>query len=149
MGKLYENFHILHFQKRIASAKNYSRKYGMDIYFFLNHSTSASCTWKLNRPSKPEDLFFGQPITHTALPFCIAIDILWNRKKVVNFSPVVIQINEKYLENVDELKLEWNFIKSWPYCNVVIHAFNLLIHCSWFDFKRYSFNYCLAVCSFW
>ena len=34
--------------------------------FFSYHSTSDSCTWKLNRPSKPEDIFFGQSITQTA-----------------------------------------------------------------------------------
>ena len=55
--------------------------------YFCYHSSSASCTWKLNRPSKPEDISFEQPITQTALPHCIAIDILWNRKKVDNFSP--------------------------------------------------------------
>ena len=32
--------------------------------------------------------FFWQPITQTALPRCIAIDILWNRWKVDNFLPV-------------------------------------------------------------
>ena len=32
-------------------------KFVRKIYIFL---TSASCTWKSNRPSKPEDPFFGQ-----------------------------------------------------------------------------------------
>ena len=41
---------------------------GINIFY---HSFSASCTWKLNRPSKPEDVFFGQPIRQTALPCCI------------------------------------------------------------------------------
>ena len=45
-------------------------------YIFFYHSSSASCTWKLNRPSKPEDCSFTQPVTQTALPRCIAIDIL-------------------------------------------------------------------------
>ena len=33
MLKLYKNFHILHFQKRIVSAENYSLKYGMYYVF--------------------------------------------------------------------------------------------------------------------
>ena len=35
----------------------------------------------LKRGTPADDLYFGQPITQTALPFCIAIDILWNLKK--------------------------------------------------------------------
>ena len=41
--------------------------------------------WKLDWSSKHIDIFFGQPITQTAMPRCIAIDILWNRLKIDNF----------------------------------------------------------------
>ena len=27
--------------------------FGINIYIYFYHSSSASCTWKLNRPSKP------------------------------------------------------------------------------------------------
>ena len=57
-------------------------------YKSVYRSSSASCTLKLNRPSKPVYFSFGQLITQTPLPRCIAINILWNRKKVDNFSPV-------------------------------------------------------------
>ena len=49
-----------------------------DIYIlFFYHSSSASCTWKLNSPSRPEDLSFTQPITQTALPFCMIFTYGW------------------------------------------------------------------------
>ena len=60
---------------------------GINKLFFY-HGTSASCIWELNRSSKPVDIFLGQPITQTALSRCMAIDILWNRKKEDSFSPV-------------------------------------------------------------
>ena len=49
--------------------------------FFIKALLLYVCIWKLNRPSKPVDIFFGHPLTQTALPCCIAIDILWNKKK--------------------------------------------------------------------
>ena len=55
-------------------------RYTPHIYSFLRYivrkilcinifcrSSSASCTWKLNRPSKPVDVSFGQPITQTVV----------------------------------------------------------------------------------
>ena len=47
--------------------------------YCIYHSSSASCTWNLNRPSKPEDWSFTQVVTQIALPRCIAID--WIDKK--------------------------------------------------------------------
>ena len=44
---LYNHFYLFVFKKYTT--------------IFFNHSTSASCAWKSNRPSKPDDLFFGQP----------------------------------------------------------------------------------------
>ena len=44
------------------------------IYFFLNDTPFY--IYCLIRPSRPDDVFFGQPLTQTALPFCIAIEIL-------------------------------------------------------------------------
>ena len=46
-------------ERKLFKGGNYMRKYG--------------------RPSKPEDRSFTQPVTHCALPFCIAIEILWKR----------------------------------------------------------------------
>ena len=82
--------------------KDIGYKY-INIYFF-NHSNSASFTWKLNRPSKPKDLFYGNPIIQTALPRCI--DILWNRKKVDNFSPVA----------------SWIFLPFYNKCTLILNG---------------------------
>ena len=109
-------FFMVYTRCRVFIFKVVRKISGINFY----HSTSASCTWKLNRPSKPEDLFFGQPITQTALPRCIAIDILLNRKKVDNFSPVAswIFLPILYLFIFSRMILMHNFYK---YIYIILH----------------------------
>ena len=96
-------FFVYYMKKRVEGANIWgNNKKGSFLNFFLFHflgtsttllihllslkityhigkfpqSIFAFWTWKLKRPSKPGDDFLGQPLTHRALPFCIAIEIL-------------------------------------------------------------------------
>ena len=48
---------------------------------------SASCKLKLRRAYRPPDIG-GVPMTHAALPRCMAVEILWKKKNVDSFSPL-------------------------------------------------------------
>ena len=54
-------------------------------------------------PSRPVDIFFGQPITQTALPRSIAIDILYLNHSIFSF------INIRMGEQLDTFGLHISF----------------------------------------
>ena len=49
----------------------------------------ASCKLKLKRPYRPPDVG-GAPMTHAALPRCMAVEILWKKKNLDSFSPPIL-----------------------------------------------------------